>query len=109
MELAEKGGQTMSVLLSITKTRSRLRHTLLHTAPVLHDALNGFSTEREESRNCDWIQNSSTRYNCGIEALCLPCVQMQPIAQWRVRQVAQCSATKAQMHRDTVPPRQVYW
>ena len=64
----------MSVLLSITKTRSRLRHTLLYTAPhcstllhthpVLQDALNGFSIEREESRNCDWIQNSSTRYNC---------------------------------------------
>ena len=58
MELAEKGGQTMSVLLSITKTRSRLRHTLLHTAPVLHDALNGFSIEREESRNCDWIKKT---------------------------------------------------
>ena len=86
MELAEKGGQTMSVLLSITKTRSRLRHTLLYTAPhcstllhthpVLQDALNGFSIEREESRNCDWIKKTVLPGTIvragGSEALCLP-------------------------------------
>ena len=78
MELAEKGGQTMSVLLSITKTRSRLRHTLLYTAPHCSTLLHTAPHSSSAAGCSQWIQyrarrkqelrldkkNSSTRYNC---------------------------------------------